>query len=65
MNQKVIVSVTPDGEVKVSAAGLGAGCKGATKAVEDALGVVTHDERVVDAGTTVVQSAKVANNGGK
>jgi acylphosphatase len=42
--QQVIVNISPDGEVKVEAAGVaGSGCQQLTKAIEDALGRATAD----------------------
>jgi hypothetical protein len=49
MSQEIIVSISPNGEVKVTVNGVcGPACADLTKAIEQALGSVTSDRKTPD-----------------
>lgn len=64
VGHRIIVRVSPDGEVKVSVEGLsGASCADATRAVERALGATTADAKTAEFNKVAAQGPQVRQGG--
>ena len=57
----VFIEITPEGETTVEAQGYqGAGCKDATRAIENALGTTTKDVKKPEYARTAAKATKKA-----